>query len=141
VLIAEKVWESMRKCAKSWEVCLKYEKMCKLQFLQYKCYFFAVQMIFFWCAVQICLVCWKKIFERAVQTFAAFWQKFCFSEKKFWVCSTNFCRLMVQVLPLYSFAVFCVLCYIIFEAQYKSLLHFSRGGGIKAFLWTACCCQ
>jgi len=28
----------------------------------------------------------------------------------------------------------------IFEAQYKSLLHFSKRG-VKAFLWTACCCE
>jgi len=35
------------------------------------------------------------------------------------------------------FAVFCKY----FEAQYKSLLHFLGGGGVKAFLWTACCCQ
>ncbi len=44
----------------------------------------------------------------------------------------GFCRLMACVLPPY----------VIFEAQYKSLLHFSRGGGgVKAVLWTACCCQ
>jgi len=60
----------------------------------------------------------------------------------------SFCRLMaqVQVLKPYgaSFAalwrVFCRLM-LNFEVQYKSLLHFSKGGGVKASPWTAYCCQ
>jgi len=53
-----------------------------------------------------------KNVERAVQTFAALWCKFC--------------RLIAQVLLCFT-----VLCKI-FEVQYKSLLHFSRGGGCKS---------
>ncbi len=51
------------------------------------CYFcstnaiFEIQMLFFWCAEQ-------KKFERAVQTFAAFWREFC--------------RRMTRVLPPYK---------------------------------------
>jgi len=62
-----------------------------------------------------------KNFERAVQTFAGLWREFC--------C------LIAQVLLFFA-----VLCKN-FEVQYKSQLHFSRGGGVKAFQWTACCCQ
>jgi len=67
---------------------------------------FAVQMLFFWCG-----------------------------EKKIWVCSTNFCRLMAQVLLPYGPV-------LINRAQYKSLLHFlGGGGGVEVSLRTACCCQ
>jgi len=59
-----------------------------------------------------------------VQTFAALWR--------------YFCRLMALFLLPYG-TCFATLCKI-FEAQYKSLLHFSRGG-VKASLWSACCCQ
>jgi len=66
-------------CAKSWEVCIKYEKMCKL------------------------LICSKNaIFFSKNDTF------FGVKENFFWARSTNFCCLMVRVLPPFvgSFAVF-----------------------------------
>jgi hypothetical protein len=53
---------------------------------------FAVQMLFFWCAVQIFWCAGKNIFERAVQTFAASLPPF----------SVSFCYLMTQVLPPYG---------------------------------------
>jgi hypothetical protein len=101
VLKAKKVCKSMRNCAQSWEVCLKYEKMCLLQFLQYKC-FFVLQMIIFWECSTNFFVCntnffcaLEKNFERAVQTFAALW--------------CEFCRLMARVLPPYGLC-FAALC-------------------------------
>jgi len=53
----------------------------QMLFLQYKCYFCSTNTIFFWCAEQ-------KKFERAVQTFAVLWLKFC--------------HLMARVLPQYK---------------------------------------
>jgi hypothetical protein len=65
------------------------------------------------CAIQIFFVRWKKFLSAQYKllppygaSFAALWR--------------GFCRLMACVLPPY----------VIFEAQYKSLLHFSRGGGV-----------
>jgi len=55
----------------------KYEKMCLMLFLKYKCYFFcSTNEIFLVCSTNFLvystnfLVCRKKNFERAVQTFA-----------------------------------------------------------------------
>jgi hypothetical protein len=104
--------------------------MCLLLFLQYKCFFcitndnfLGVQYKFFLCTGKK-FVSWKKFLSTQYKLlphygagFAALWR--------------GFCRLMACVLPHY----------VIFEAQYKSLLHFSREGGVKAVLWTACCCQ
>jgi len=65
----------------------------------------------------------EKKFERAIQTFAASLPPF----------GVSFCCLMGRVLSPYgtSFAalwhLFCLLM-LNFEAQYKSMLHFSRGG-------------
>jgi len=83
--------------------------------------FFALQMKIFWvcstnffCALGKNFVCWKKILSAQYKllppygaSFAALWHRFC--------------RLMACVLPPY----------VIFEAQYKSLLHF-LGGGCKS---------
>ena len=97
-------------CANSWESMQTYLKVRQKLRSMPKVWenvliaIFAVQMLFL--AVQM-IFFWcagKKIWAHSTN--------FCcvFQEKIFWVCSTHFCRL---------------------EAQYKSLLHFSRVGGCK----------
>jgi hypothetical protein len=90
---------------------------------------FSVQMLFF-CStndvVLVCstniLVCRKKKFEHAVQTFATILLPF----------GVSFCRLKGQVLlPYVKFLKRCA----------KVCCIFLGGGGVKASLWTACCCQ
>jgi hypothetical protein len=110
-----KSWESMRQCAKSWEIGTYFKKTCLLLFLQCKYYFLV-------CSTNI-LVCSKKTIQSAVEILGYCFDFSCFSAflQEFW------CILAPSTK--------------IFEGQYKSLLHFYRGGGVKAFLWTACYCQ
>jgi len=127
-----------RKCAKTWEsmnncyFCTTHAIFAvQMLFLQYKCYFFVVQMIFVVCQTNF-LVCRKKNFERAAQTF---------------ICH-KFCRLMARVLPPCggSFAVFwSPLPSTNEQSTVQKSVAFSRGGGgcmcVVVSLRTTCCCQ
>jgi len=76
-------------------------------------FWYAVQI--FWCAIHIFLCAGKNFLSEQYKL----WPPHGASFTAIW---SEFCRLMARVLPPY----------VIFEAQYKSLLHFSRGGGCKS---------
>jgi len=96
-----KSWESMRQCAKSWEIGTYFKKTCLLLFLQCKYYFLV------W-STNI-LVCSKKTIQSAVEILGYCFDFSCFSAflQEFW------CILAPSTK--------------IFEGQYKSLVKFIGG--------------
>jgi len=96
--------------------------------LHYKCYFalqmlfFAVEIIFFGVDYKFFAV-QEKIFQHALQTFAASLPPYVASFASFWQDFSSVLRPCVKFLKR-STKVCCIFL-----------------GGVKAFLWTACCCQ